>query len=217
VTTPPGQDSSAACAKPARLRLKLDSDWSPRRPATGALARSREDPAAFAEFYDRLSPKILRFFARRTWDGQASLELTAETFAKAFERRADFRGRSDGEGASWLWAIARNELKIYWRSRSVRMSATARLGLPAPHNSDEEILRIEELAAAAAAREPLEAALGELSGDQRQAIEMRVLQELGYEEIARRLGVSSQVVRARLSRGLRQLGQSKALRERVRW
>jgi RNA polymerase sigma-70 factor, ECF subfamily len=215
VTPAPNHDANSACSAPTRVRHRGGPDWTPRRRPVGALARSRQDAAAFAEFYDRLAPKILRFFARRTWDGQVSLELTAETFAKAFEKRHEFRGHGDGEAAGWLWMIARNELKAYWRARQVRMNAATRLGLPRPQSSDEEILRIEELAAAEAAREALEAALAELSDDQRQVIEMRVLQELGYEEIASQLGVSGQVVRARVSRGLRQLGRSQALRSRL--
>jgi RNA polymerase sigma-70 factor, ECF subfamily len=216
VTPEPNSNYGAACSAAAPRRVRAPAAPSLRRRAVGALARSREDPAAFAEFYDRLSPKIVRFFARRTWDGQISLELTAETFAKAFERRQDFRGHSDGEAASWLWAIARNELKAYWRARSVRRNAAERLGVPRPQSSDEEILRIEESVAAEAARDLLEAELASLPEEQREAIELRVLQELQYEEIALRLGVSGQVVRARVSRGLRQLGQSSALRDRLR-
>lgn len=180
-----------------------------------ALARSREDPLAFAEFYDWLSAKVHGFFVRRTWDGQVSLELTAETFAKAFEKRADFRGDSDEEAAGWLWSIARNELSAHWRTHSVRRAATERLSLPRLDIADEELLRIEELAALEAARGELQAALDRLRPDQRQVIEMRVLDELEYGEIARRLGVSNQVVRTRVSRGLRALGQSRALRELV--
>lgn len=194
------------------MRYKPSADRGIRKHTAGALARSRNDPLAFSEFYDRLSPKVLRFFARRTWDGQISLELTAETFAKAFEKRGDFRGHSEEQAAAWLWMIARNELKAFWRARSVRLNAAERLGLPRPQSSDEEILRIEELAAAEAASAPLKAALADLPSDQRQVIELRVLQELGYEEIGRRLGVSSEVVRARVSRGLRQLGRSERLR-----
>lgn len=179
-----------------------------------SLVRSREDPPAFAEFYDHMSEKILRFFAHRTWDGEESLELTAETFAKAFEKRADFRGSSDGEAAGWLWSIARNELGAHWRSRAVRSTATGRLeaSLSCPPEADL-LLRIEELLAAEAARGPLETALNDLQPVQREVIDLRILQELEYEEIAVRLGVSNQVVRTRLSRALRSLAQSPGLRE----
>lgn len=178
-----------------------------------SLIRSREDPPAFAEFYDHMSEKILRFFTHRTWDGQESLELTAETFAKAFEKRADFRGSSDGEAAGWLWSIARNELGAHWRLRAVRSTATGRLGPSLSYTPEGDLLRIEELLAAEAARGPLEAALEDLQPVQREVIDLRILQELEYEEIAVRLGVSNQVVRTRLSRALRSLAQSPGLRE----
>lgn len=212
MTALPERDGRSACTGPARVRYRPADGRALRKHVPGALARSRRDPRAFADFYDRLSPLVLRFFARKTWDGQVSLELTAETFAKAFEKRADFRGHSDSQAAAWLWAIARNELKAYWRARAVRLNATRQLGLPRPHGSDEEILRIEELAAAEAARGALVDALASLPAEQRAVIHMRVLEELNYDEIGRRVGVSNQVVRARLSRGLRTLGRSERLR-----
>jgi RNA polymerase sigma-70 factor (ECF subfamily) len=216
VTTLPIRDGGAACARSARVRYEPKTRWSTSRQAAGSLARSRRDAAVFGEFYDRMSPSVQRFFARRTWDGQLSLELTAETFAKAFEKRHDFRGHDDIQAASWLWTIARNELKAHWRARSARLNATVRASAEHAHSADDEILRVEELEVANAARGALEDALRSLPGDQRRVIEMRVLQELSYEEIAKRIGVSGQVARARVSRGLRQLGRSQALREQVR-
>jgi RNA polymerase sigma factor (sigma-70 family) len=177
------------------------------------LARSRADPLAFADFYDLLAAKVLRFFARKTWDGQISLELAAETFAKAFEKRGDFRGSSDEQAAGWLWAIARNELGAYWRERAVRLTAVEQLGLHPPQATDEEILRVEELAAAEAARGELELALKTLNPAQREVIGMRILEEREYEDIARQLGVSNQVVRTRISRALRSLRELEGLRE----
>jgi RNA polymerase sigma-70 factor (ECF subfamily) len=179
---------------------------------SSSLIRSREEPLAFAEVYDSMSEKILRFFARRTWDEQESHELTAETFAKAFEKRADFRGSRDREAAGWLWTIARNELSAHWRSRAARTAATLRLE-PTAIYASEDLLRLEELLSAVDGREALESALSKLQPSQREAIDLRILQELEYEEIAKRLGVSNQVVRTRLSRGLRALEQVPGLRE----
>jgi RNA polymerase sigma factor (sigma-70 family) len=50
-------------------------------------------------------------------------------------------------------------------------------------------------------------ALGALPPDQRRAVELRVVDELGYGEIASALAVSEDVVRARVSRGLRAMAQ----------
>jgi len=48
-------------------------------------------------------------------------------------------------------------------------------------------------------------ALAALPEEQRRAVELRVVQEHGYAEIATMLGISEQNARARVSRGLRAL------------
>jgi DNA-directed RNA polymerase specialized sigma24 family protein len=56
------------------------------------LRRARQEPSAFTDFYTAHSRRLLVFFARRTFDVEAARDLTAETFAHAFEHRR-FRGR----------------------------------------------------------------------------------------------------------------------------
>jgi len=43
--------------------------------------------AGFASAYDTHARSILIFLARRTYDPETALDLTAETFAQAFEAR----------------------------------------------------------------------------------------------------------------------------------
>ena len=43
--------------------------------------------ASFASAYDTHARSILIFLARRTYDPETALDLTAETFAQAFEAR----------------------------------------------------------------------------------------------------------------------------------
>jgi RNA polymerase sigma-70 factor, ECF subfamily len=47
--------------------------------------------------------------------------------------------------------------------------------------------------------------LAELPDDQREAVRLRVLEDVPYQEIARRMKITAQVARARVSRGLRAL------------
>lgn len=68
---------------------------------------------------------------------------------------------------------------------------------------DDELLAIEERAAAGAAS--LDRLLAELPDEQREAIRARVLEERAYADIASHLRCSPQVVRQRVSRGLRTL------------
>jgi RNA polymerase sigma factor (sigma-70 family) len=68
---------------------------------------------------------------------------------------------------------------------------------------DEDLLAIEQRAAAGAVS--VERLLEELPAEQRAAIRARVLDERDYAEIALELECSTQVVRQRVSRGLRTL------------
>ena len=56
-------------------------------------------------------------------------------------------------------------------------------------------------------RSAVQGALAELGPQQREAVRLRVVDELGYPAVAARLGVSEQTARARVSRGLRALAQ----------
>ena len=124
---------------------------------------------------------------------------------QAYLGRRRFRGASDGEAAAWLYAIARRQLSRYFRTARVERRALERLGLEPPALEDGERARIEELAALDDMRVALRAALGRLPQARRDALELRVIEELPHTEVAGRLGVSEQTARARVSRGLRAL------------
>jgi RNA polymerase sigma-70 factor (ECF subfamily) len=48
----------------------------------------------------------------------------------------------------------------------------------------------------------------QLSGAQRDALQLRVVEEQSYQQVAAALGVSEQTARARVSRGLRSLARA---------
>ncbi len=173
------------------------------------LARARRgDVAAFGEFYELYSRRVLVYLTRRALDVEVAFDLTSETFAVALETCRQFRGRSAEEEQAWLFAIARTQLSRYWRRGAVHREAVARLGIDTPALTDGEIERVEALAGVAALRPRLMQALAELPPDQRRAIELRIVRECDYTEAAAQLEVSEQVVRARVSRGLRTLERS---------
>jgi RNA polymerase sigma-70 factor (ECF subfamily) len=182
---------------PLRLHLSRRSDC--------LLRESRTDPDAFADFYDAYAERVLLYFARRVLDVDTAFDLLSETFAKALERRQQFRGRTAEEEQGWLFSIARSELSHFWRDGRVERSALARLGVPVPGLSDPEIERIEQLAGLSALAAPLADAMASLPEEQRRAVQLRVIDECGYADVAVMLGVSEQTARARVSRGLRAL------------
>jgi RNA polymerase sigma-70 factor (ECF subfamily) len=168
------------------------------------LIASRDDPAAFRELYDRWADRLLAYFYRRVLDPEVAADLLAETFAVAFERRRRFRdvGRP---GATWLYGIAARELSHWFRRQRVEQRAVRRLGLNVPALDDESIARIEALADTESHRAALASALEQMTAAERDAVELRVVAELGYAEIATRLDCTEAAARVRVHRGLARL------------
>jgi len=171
------------------------------------LARSKDDADAFADFYDAYAERVLVYFTRRVLDVDVAWDLVGETFAKALEHRAQFRGDSAEQEQGWLFSIARSELSHYWRDGRVERSAMQRLDVPRPGLSDPEIERIEELAGLAELAHQLADAMATLPDVQRRAVELRIIDEHNYADVAMRLGITEQTARARVSRGLRALAR----------
>jgi RNA polymerase sigma-70 factor (ECF subfamily) len=144
-------------------------------------------------------------FTRRCYDAQLALDLVGETFARAHARRARFRGQSEADAIAWIWAIARDALRDALRRGRAERRALSRLGIEPPQLTDEELVRIEQLAGLEDLRAALSEALERLAPEQREALRLRVVQELDYATVASRLGVSQATARARVSRGLRSL------------
>jgi RNA polymerase sigma-70 factor (ECF subfamily) len=168
------------------------------------LTASRRDPAAFRELYDRWADRLLAYFYRRVLDPEVAADLLAETFAVAFERRNRFRdvGRP---GAAWLYGIAAKELSHWFRRQEVELRAVRRLAIEVPALDDDSIARIEALADMDSHREALGAALRGMTETERHAVELRVVEELGYAEIAVALDCTEAAARVRVHRGLARL------------
>jgi RNA polymerase sigma factor (sigma-70 family) len=165
------------------------------------LAAARLGRREFTAFYRHFERPMLGFFMSATGRPELVADLTAETFARALESVEAFdsaRGRAD----QWLFGIARNVLGESYRRGRVEAAARARLGLPKVILDDHAADAIERLSSE---HEPAAVALGALPGEQRQAIEARVLDEREYPEIAQELRCSEALVRQRVSRGLRTL------------
>jgi RNA polymerase sigma factor (sigma-70 family) len=158
------------------------------------LGEARRDPDAFRVLYDRYAERIARFFVRRTGDRGASLDLTAETFARAWFARERFDDLAGGSAGPWLFGIARNVLYASVANRRMERAACDQLGLELQHDSRSEPSETW--------LEGLEEAVDALPARQRRAIELRLIDDLSYEETAAALGCSPTAARIRVSRAL---------------
>jgi RNA polymerase sigma-70 factor (ECF subfamily) len=186
-----------------RLRLV------PSRP-TSLLRQALEDIEVYADFYRAYHEGVLAFLARRVLDPEVAFDLMSETFAKALERRRQFRGSTAHEEQAWLFAIARSELLHYWRSGKIERAAMQRFSITVPTLTVEEFDRIEGLSGLDGLGAAVAQALDVLPADQRAAVELRIVKERTYAELASELGISEPTARARVSRGLRALAKELA-------
>jgi RNA polymerase sigma factor (sigma-70 family) len=159
------------------------------------LAAARTDAGAFRELYDRYAERVLGYHQRRTRDEDAAHELTAETFAQAWLARMRFRDECDGSAGPWLFGIAHNVLRTSVRKRALEVSARERLG-------------VEVMTATVS---PQEAWLEDLPDEEvPEAVRLRVLDELSYDEIANELGTTPGAARVRVHRGLAALRKERS-------
>jgi RNA polymerase sigma factor (sigma-70 family) len=171
------------------------------------VARLTLDDQLLAAAYQRDARRLLIWLTRRTNDGQLAVDLVGETYARAWESRRRFAGDpADADAlAAWTWGIARHVLADALRRGHSERQALQRLGVEPPQLAADELTRLEELAELGNLRATLSVALEDLSPEQRDAVRLRIIDELGYPAIARRLAISEQAARARVSRGLRTL------------
>jgi RNA polymerase sigma factor (sigma-70 family) len=167
-----------------------------------------DDADAFSQLYRREGEAVLIFLTRRTWDGETALELTAETFAVALRSWRKLGSLAPEQQRAWLFTVARRLLGHYLRRAKVERKAVQRLGMQIPDLDHDDLQSIERRAGLPELRLMLERELTRLSSAQREALRLRVLEELSYQEIALQLGVSEQTARARVSRGLRALARA---------
>jgi RNA polymerase sigma-70 factor (ECF subfamily) len=168
------------------------------------LQRAGEDPESFGQFYDRHAATVLAFCVRRTGCAETAADLTAEVFAAAYAGRRRFRD-TGAPAEAWLFGIARRQIGTYLRRRRVSARYRRRFGFHALEITPDESERIVDLMAIEPLRRALLEALDELPRAQAQALQLRIVDELPYLDVAARLGCSEGAARVRVSRALTKL------------
>lgn len=168
------------------------------------LLEARRHPQVFGELYELTEHRVVGYFVRRTACAATAADLTAETFAAALHglRRYD---PHRGSGMRWLFGIA-SHLHAQWRrSQRVEQAARTRIGMRPVPLDELAIERIDALLDVRPILADVGDALDELSPAVRDAVVLRVVDELAYDQVAASLGCSPGAARVRVSRGLDQL------------
>jgi RNA polymerase sigma-70 factor (ECF subfamily) len=168
------------------------------------------DRGAFAVFYRRHLPAVIRVLIAGTRDRELAADLTAEVFAAALLAAGGYTPEHPS-ALPWLCGIARHKASESRRRKRAEDHARRRLGIPKESLEDEDLARVDELADQGSAVSDL---VDQLPLAQREVLLARVVGERGYGDIASEIGASEVAVRQRVSRALAwlrtQTGQEQA-------
>ena len=172
----------------------------------------RGDAAAFEVLVAERSGEIYGLLYRLTENSEDARDLTQETFLRAFQSMEHFRG--DADLRTWIYRIAINQARNRWRwwrrrrrDSTVSLDSTDERGsepltgtLPADRGNtpEQETLAHER-------ERVLRAALLTLGVAYREAVILRDIEGLSYEEVAATLRISVGTVKSRLARGRSEL------------
>ena len=152
------------------------------------------DPAAERGLYDLHVDRVYRLAHRLAGDGELARDLTQETFIRAFDRIATFRG--EAAFATWLRVIALSVIsngirarKPAWRHETGYEEVLAADWAADPRREAEPDLR-----------ERLRAAIDALPDGYRTVFVMHDVEGYTHEEIGAALGVQPGTSKAQLSR-----------------
>ena len=151
--------------------------------------------------------KIYNLCYRFTGRVEEAEDLTQEVFIKVFQTLKSYDA-AQGSFSTWLNRVARNHLvDHYRRTRKDRVTSSLEDELPAAEEKPSPHMEPTGQVESRERREILQLALDKLSPDLREAVVLRDLHDLDYEEIALVLKVPQGTVKSRINRGRLELGR----------
>lgn len=139
---------------------------------------------AFEELYRRFSAKVFSFLLKKCKNQADAEDLLQKVFIKVHESKHLYQDKYKFE--QWVFVIARTTLMDHFRASQRYAARVEKLGQLAPENDgpadgpDLELKRLDE--------------------DQREMLEMKYIDQLSYQEMARLFNKSEGSLRKMVSR-----------------
>jgi RNA polymerase sigma-70 factor (ECF subfamily) len=165
----------------------------------------RGDPLAWEELVVRYSKRIYNLCYRFVERADQAEDLTQDVFVKVFRNLNNYKPET-GSFVTWLMSVSRNLLIDHYRqTKDERITVSASADeeqeqslldtLPTRAPSPEmEMARLEKVAT-------LRKGLSRLPPELREAVILRDIEELSYQEIGAMLGIPDGTVKSRINRG----------------
>jgi RNA polymerase sigma-70 factor (ECF subfamily) len=167
------------------------------------VLKAREgDQKAYADLMHRYKDSIFFMVLKMVNNREDAMDLTIETFAKAFEKLDKYQ--PDFAFSTWLFRVATNNCIDFIRKRKLN---TTSINTMYSADGDEfelqikaDILDPEETSIQKQQKEVINLLLDTLPTRYRNLVTLRYLEELSYEEIALELDLPLGTVKAQLYR-----------------
>lgn len=181
------------------------------------VEEAKNNPEAFGRIFEAYYHKILNYSIYRTMNIEIARDITSETFFKALKNLWQFKW-AGAPFSSWLYRIASNEIKMYFRHHKYEPSsleeAMEEYNMPelASHlELESEIMQAQEKLDKNSDLSRVMLALQGLPEKYREVITLRFYQELKIEEIAAILNTKEGTIKSILSRGIKMLKEKSAM------
>jgi RNA polymerase sigma-70 factor (ECF subfamily) len=163
----------------------------------------RGDKRAFELLVEKYQRKLARLVSRLVRDPGEVEDVTQEAFIKAYRALPSFRG--DSAFYTWLYSIGINTAKNYLVAMGRRAPTSTEVEAEEAEGFDggellREISTPESLLLTKEIAGTVNAAIEALPEELRSAIQLRELEGMSYEEIAKLMGCPVGTVRSRIFR-----------------
>jgi RNA polymerase sigma-70 factor (ECF subfamily) len=159
------------------------------------VSSAQRDPAEFAALYDRFFRPIYHYLYSRVASAVEAEDLTAQTFLTALEALPRYRHR--GHFAAWLFTIARNKARDFYRNGD----PLTQLDENHPDESDDPLsqaIRTDQI-------KQLAELVSTLEENEQELIRLRFVADLSFAEIGVCLGRKEDTVKKTFYRLLARL------------
>jgi RNA polymerase sigma factor (sigma-70 family) len=173
------------------------------------VVKAREgSQKAYADLMQRYKDSIYFMVLKMVNNKEDAMDLTVETFAKAFEKLDKYQ--PDYAFSTWLFRVATNNCIDFIRKK--KLNTTSIHGMTNEDGEDQQlqikadVLNPEETSIKKQQTEELKILIQSLPPRYRNLITLRYFDELSYEEIAQQLDLPLGTVKAQLFRARYLLG-----------
>ena len=169
----------------------------------------QKEPDQFEQLYDAYYSAIFNYVFKRIGEFELSRDIVSEVFLKAYAGIARFRWKGISI-KSWLYRIASNEIRLYFRSKKYRPQLFAQTyeelifregNTPLQMEKDQWEVQQEQFAQF----QKIQKALKELPIKYQEVIALKYFEQMDIEEIMQISGKKKGTVKSLLSRGMKRL------------